>query len=340
MAERVVLHVGTMKSGTSFIQQTLGANRERLTEQGYLFPGKRWRHQVLGVIDVLDQRRDGAPVPGSVGAWKRLLREMEAWEGTAIISMEFLAANPAELIQRVVDSLAPARVEVVVTARDLGRNIPAMWQEGLKNSDAWDWAEYLEAVRNGDPAQPGDARKFWRHMAYPAICRKWADAVGRENVTLLTVPHPGAPRTLLWERFCSVVGLDPAPFDLSSKSNVSIPAASALVMRALNERLLVDGMPAHYPEVVKHSLAKQGMVARKGVEPPIGFQAPRWVGRRAAGQIRRLKELDLRVVGDLEELRPVSQEGVDPTEVTVEQQLDAALAALTYLVRTWPAPSR
>ena len=48
--------------------------------------------------------------------------------------------------------------------------------------------------------------------------------------------------------------------------------------------------------------------------------------------------MGIRVVGDLEELRPVPQKGVDPSEVPVEDQLEAAVAALRYLVRMWPSP--
>jgi hypothetical protein len=338
MSHTVVLHIGAMKSGTSFLQQTLGANKAALEEQGVLFPGKRWRQQVLGVIDALGQKRDGKPVEAAQGAWQRLLDEMAAWDGTSVISMEFLGASPREDIQRVVDSLAPARVKVVLTARDLGRNIPAMWQEGLKNTDSWTWTEFLDAVRNGDPDVPGYARKFWRHMNYPFIARKWMEAGGPENFWVVTVPQPGASRSLLLERFASVAGFDPAGLEPSDKGNVSVPAASAQVIRAVNERLKVDGFPPQYPKVIKHTLAKKGMVPRKELEPPIGFEAERWLRKRADQQVRRLEELGVQVVGDLDELRPMSQPGTDPSKVSTEDQLDAALAALTYLVRVWPTP--
>ena len=39
MAERVVVHIGLMKSGTTFLQGRLDANREQLAAQGVLFPG-------------------------------------------------------------------------------------------------------------------------------------------------------------------------------------------------------------------------------------------------------------------------------------------------------------
>jgi hypothetical protein len=251
--------------------------------------------------------------------------------------MEFLGPTPVEDVERVVASLAPAEVEVVLTVRDLGRNIPAMWQEGLKNGNAWHWREFLEDIEQPRENRTERAKKFWRHMNYPFIAKRWSDVVGPERVTLVTVPHPGADPRLLWDRFCSVVGLDPAPFDVSGRSNTSLGAASAQVLRALNEAL-PENMPlAHYQRVVKHSLAKQGLSDHARLEEPIGF-ADDWITDRAANQIRRLRELGLRVVGDLEELRPVPAEGVDPAEVSPAAQLEAAVAALSYLVEVWPSP--
>jgi hypothetical protein len=338
VAHTVVLHIGAMKSGTSYIQRNLGANRDVLASQGFLFPGEAWRQQVLGVLDVLDQTRDGDVVPGSPGAWQRLVDEIAAFDGTAVISMEFLGPTPAADIQRVVDSLAPADVKVVMTVRDLGRNIPAMWQEGLKNGTSWGWTEYLRDIEHPeDDQQLGHAKKFWRHMNFPFIARKWVRAVGKDHFTLVTVPHPGADPSLLWERFCSVVGLDPEPFDTSGRSNASLGAPSALVLRALNEALPERFPLARYQKVVKHSLAKKGMTARAEDEPSIGFEAD-WVTKRSAKHIEKLRKMDITVVGDLEELRPVPQKGVDPSEVPVEDQLEASIAALRYLVRMWPSP--
>jgi hypothetical protein len=326
-----------MKSGTSYIQRNLGANREVLAAQGFLFPGDGWRQQVLGVLDVLGQTRDGDVVPGSPGAWQRLVDEIAEFPGTAVISMEFLGPTPVADIERVVASLAPAQVEVVMTVRDLGRNIPAMWQEGLKNGTSWGWTEYLRDIEHPDAEEPSYAKKFWRHMNFPFIARKWVRIVGKDHFTLITVPHPGADPRLLWERFCSVVGLDPEPFDTSGKSNASLGAPSALVLRALNESLPQRFPLAKYQKVVKHSLAKKGMTDRAAVEQPIGFQ-DQWVTERSAKHIEKLAKMDIRVVGDLQELQPVPQAGIDPAEVPVEDQLEAAVAALRYLVRMWPSP--
>ncbi len=335
MAHTVVLHIGAMKSGTSTIQHQLQRHHDVLDAQGFCFPGRRWRQQILGVLDVLDQKRDGQVVPGSEGAWQRLLDELAAFDGTGLVSMEFLGPTPPEYIAKVVDSLRPAEVHVVMTARDLGRNVPAMWQEGLKNRATWTWPEYLRDIASTEKPRTGHARRFWRQMNYPFIAEKWVQAVGRERFTLVTVPHPGAGPGVLWDRFCSVVGLDPTPFPAVEPQNLSLSAASAQVLRALNEALPEDLPLFDYQKVVKHQLAKQGMPAPTGPRDRIGFSGE-WVDERAERQIARLRALEVRVVGDLDELRPVPQDGIDPTTCPPEESLRAAVESLAYLVRVWP----
>jgi hypothetical protein len=337
VAHTVVLHIGAMKSGTSTIQHQLQYHHDVLGAQGFCFPGHRWRRQILGVLDVLDQQRDGQVVPGSEGAWQRLLDELAAHDGTGIISMEFLGPTPPDYIAKVVDSLRPADVQVVMTARDLGRNVPAMWQEGLKNRATWTWPEYLRDIASTEKPRTGHSRRFWRQMNYPFIAEKWLEVVGRDRFTLVTVPHPGSGPDVLWQRFCGVVGLDPSAFPPVVAQNVSLSAASAQVLRALNASLPEDLSLFHYQKVVKHQLAKQGLPGPSGPGDRIGFDAD-WVDQRADRQIMRLRDLGVRVVGDLEELRPVAQAGIDPTTCPPQDALDAAMEALTYLVKVWPSP--
>ncbi|MEO5852559.1 MAG: hypothetical protein ABIQ15_08605 [Nocardioides sp.] len=336
MAERVVLHVGCMKSGTSFLQRTLAENRDALAAQGFTFPGEGWPQQVLAVIDVRGHRRDGEVPLDAVGAWDRLRAQVAAWPGTAIVSMEFLATTPAARIEQIVADLAPARVEAVLTVRDLGRSVPSMWQEGVKNGDTWQWDDFVAAVRDGDPRRPGPARRFWRHQAATPIARRWSRGVGADRFALVTVPPAGSDPALLWRRFCSVVGLDPEPFTLPGPGNESLGAASAQLMRALNERLDGTLTTPDYNAWVKR-LAKQVLAPRRSVEPAIGYADP-WVAERAEGMITGLTSLGVRVVGDLAELRPVPVVGVAPPDVPVEDELDAAVAAIAHVLGVWPFP--
>src|SRR5687768_4603756 len=92
MAQRVVLHIGLMKSGTTFLQGRMNANREQLAGQQVLFPGPTWARHVRAVSDFMGSRK------AAEGAWESLRDEINAYDGTAVISMEYLAAlGPAKV---------------------------------------------------------------------------------------------------------------------------------------------------------------------------------------------------------------------------------------------------
>lgn len=332
MADRVVLHVGLMKSGTSFIQQVLRNNRKALRRRGVLFPSP-WRRQVQAVKDVIACGGDGQPPLSDDGPWRDLCAEIREWPGTAVVSMEFLGPRGTAKARQVVAELAPAQVEVVVSVRDLARTIPAMWQESLQNRGTWSWSEYLAGVEAEDRTGPGPGRAFWTRQDAPGITDVWQRAAGHDHVTVLTVPPPGAPPGLLWERFAGLVPVDPEGFDLRVRSNPSLGLASLHVMRELNLRLAAADRPLsprQYERIVKRLLAKRGLAARAG-ELRLGYDAD-WVAPRGDRDIERIGALSPKVAGDLEELRCRPVPGHDPADVTPEQRFEAAVDAVEFLV--------
>jgi hypothetical protein len=326
VAERVVLHVGLMKSGTSYLQSRLVSAPEALAEAGVLFPGRVWRDQVNAVSDALGRRQRAH---GEFdGTWDRMVEEIVAHPGTAVISMEFLAAAAPEGIRHVVETLRPARVEAVVTVRDLGRTIPSMWQETLKNGRSWPWREYVAGVR--ERTGPGEA--FWREQDAVAVVTKWAEAVGRDATTVVTLPRTARDPELLWRRFCEASGVpvDAAPPPTSG--NESLGAASAAVLGRLNPAMGDLAWP-DYSRHVKFGLAKTILAGHRSAEQPIGFPVTRWVRRLADEQRRGLEASGVRVVGELADLEPVATKGGRADKVALEEQLDAAVHAIEELLR-------
>jgi hypothetical protein len=339
VARRLVLHVGSMKSGTSFIQNVLGHNKARLSEAGVLFPGERWRSQVAAVQELIG--RGGAAqepyAPG--GPWLRLVEEINAWPGTAVVSMEFLGPRNEEKIGQIVQAFPDTRIDAVLTCRDLGRNIPAIWLESVQNGSVVGWSDYLEAVRAAKRRPPA-GRNFWRHQDLGEIAGRWAGELGSDRLTLVAVPQPGAPSGLLWERFAGVLVVDPASYDLEVRANPSIGLATALVLLRLNRHLSQDGeLPREYDRFVKHILAKRGLVARQDVEPRLGLDED-WVRQLGVDQVARLRKNKHRVVGDLDELVPVAVRGVHTDDVDLEDQLSAAVEGLAHLVDSWSSADR
>lgn len=308
-----------MKSGTSYLQGRLTGLRSESGSGGFLFPGALWRDQVVAVSDVLgrSQRAQGS----FDGAWQRLVSEIDVWDGTAIVSMEFLGPASASQIDDVVGSFS-CPVEVVVTARDLGRAVPAMWQESLKNGRSWSFGAYVSALRD-DPEHG-----FWRQQDLPGIVSRWRAVA---PVTVVTVPPPGVGSSLLWDRFCTATGLPVDACPPPVAGNESLGVASAAVLRSLNEMPGVSGLPwASYSRQVKFGLAKSILGSRRDVEAPIGFKVPRWLKARASQQRAALEGAS--VVGSLDDLVPLDTRGADPDRVPERDQLEAAVAALAALV--------
>lgn len=332
VAERVVLHVGAMKSGTSFLQNVLGTHKETLAEHGVLFAGPRWMSQVRAVREISQYGVRGQTELSPTGPWQALADEINAWDGTAVVSMEFLGPRSKVQIERIVESFPGARVDAVISARDLGRTVPAMWLESTQNGATTDWGEFLAAVRGGRKTPVG--QNFWRHQDIPAMAERWAGVVGADRLSLVTVPLPGAAPTVLWDRFAEVLGIDTAGYDLDVRANPSIGLATARLLVDINRRLQrPDGtLPPYYDKLVKHAFAKRGLVARQRQEPKLGLDEP-WVHQRGAQQVRALKAAGHRVVGDLDELLPIPVAGVHADAVTAEQRLDAALDGIAHLLK-------
>ncbi len=333
MAARTILHVGTMKSGTSHIQSRLFENKDALADAGILVPGKKWGDQVQGVKDILATQRHGQE--RTTGAWQRLADEMAGHDGTAVISMEFLGPAGPKISQGICDSVEGA--ECVITVRDLNRSLAAMWQETIQNGRTWTYGEYLTAAEEWRP-QPGSAMKgapkagrtFWRQQDVVRMATVWSAVA---PVTLITLPHPGASRTLLWERFCQVLGVPADGWADARASNESIGAASALVLRQMNELLNEAGL--QFPtgdSVRKQYLAKKVLAGRKKEEPAIGLPVSEWVRKHSTSMVEELQGLDLTFIGDWAELDPVDVPGIDPGDVSHREMIDAAVVGLAALV--------
>lgn len=329
----VVLHVGTMKSGTSYLQRRLDAHRDQLRSHGVLFPGRGWGEQVHAVGDLLGRGRLGGESTKRNGAWARLVDEVLAHPGPVLVSVELLGAAGPRRIEEVVASFGSREVQVVATARDLNRSLLAMWQEGLQNGRTVDWDDYVRDVREGTEA----GARFWREQHLARLARRWTEHVGRDRFTLVTVPPPGSDPELLWRRFCTATGLDPRWCAPVPAANESLGAASAAVLLRLNALLAEHDLPWHdYHALVKRLLAKRVLAGRRTQEPPLGLPVARWVRHRARDIVAELDHLDVRVVGDLRDLTPVAVPGTRPGRVSAAATTEAAVAGLAGLIAATP----
>ena len=333
----VWLHIGTPKSGTSYVQDVLALNRERLAGDGVLWPGETWRDQVKAVRDVLDFFPNDVVNPAVKGSWDRLRAEIMAWDGhAAVISMEWLVHAQPHQVETIRESLAPHEVRVVVTARDIARGVPAQWQEQVQNWAVWTWDEYQEAVTSGIDFEHPPGRQFWIDHDLGRMLRNWAQGgVPAEHTTVVTVPGRAAPPELLWQRFAEVIGVDAGYDTKVAPSNTSIGMPSAELLRRVNVATREAGLDWAYGDpVVKWVLAKRILGPRRPKE--YGLKLPtshrEWAERESRRLIADVEAAGVRVVGDLQELMPEDSAFADAPPPSAEELLDAAVDGLTGLV--------
>lgn len=343
--KRVYLHIGPLKTGTTFIQGVFEANVDRLAEVGVLFPRGTYTRQIKAVLDVLGKKiHPDAKI--NRGEWQSLVEEVQAWQGDKIIiSQEFMCTATPKHVRRIVRSLQPAEVHVIATARELSRVIPAAWQTHLRNRRHPTWPEYLHSLAHPADTAPGLGRLFWRQQDPAQVFPPWETEVPRERIHVVTVPPPGADPQLLWQRFGDVVGLDAERYTTEvRRRNTSLGVAEAELLRRINAGVVdrLDGK--HYNQLVKMFLARQ--VLERQPEP-IGLALPpedyHWVSERSEQVVDYLASNGYHVTGDLSDLvtgaapstPPVRPDDVDPA-VMLEAAIEAVIELLVETQRRTP----
>lgn len=332
MARRVYLHIGTMKSATTYLQGVYDHNRRVLADAGLLWSGSGDNFRATD--DLLGTQRTR---PGLDGAWKAMDSRLLAHDGDALISNELLAPISPQKAGRLVEALAPAEIHVIITARDLGRVIPSQWQESTRNRHAVTWSDFFASLRGDEGADPKIGAAFWRKQDVAGLVTRWSKFVPLDRITVVTVPASGSPVTLLGERFSSVISVDPAEFEQPAYSNASLGGHSAELLRRINARTEdVDWL--HYKWAYKNALARFVLTDRSGAEPQITLSQEQldWACGRARTMVDAIVATGVRVVGDLDDLVPVpsAEEGpLDPTDATDSEMLEVAMDGLVGMGR-------
>lgn len=334
MSRRVLLHVGTPKTGTSQLQDVLFRNRPQLELSGIRYPADRFDAHFLAALDLL-QMPWGGLEREAVGRWDWLAQQVRDWHGTSIISHEILAAATREQAARALASLGDAEVHLVLSVRDLVRQIPAEWQENIKHRSTLTYDTFLDQIR--DPARASRIGSwFWKVQELPEIIDRWGGDLPPERVHLVTVPPSGSPHDLLWQRFSRTFGLGEVALDLESqRANPSMGVPETALIRRLN--LAVNDLlpPPDYRPLVRELIVHQTL-SRRSTSPRLSLapEVEEWVKELEDRWPARLREGGYRVDGDLEELRGSRAAGeyADPGKPDENAVTEAAIEALTAVL--------
>ncbi len=139
---------------------------------GIRYPADRFDAHFLAALDLMRMPWGGLEAE-AIGAWDRLAEEVRAHRHTSIISHEILATASRSQVGRALTSLGHddgTEIHIVLSVRDLVRQIPAEWQENVKHRSgiayqalprpdprprAGEPDRHLVLGRAGDPRHPG-----------------------------------------------------------------------------------------------------------------------------------------------------------------------------------------
>ncbi len=295
MPERVILHVGPHKTGTTALQKAFAVNAKRLAAYGILYP---------------DTGRDGAAHQNVARAcWKAdnpLLGELAeeiADCRVAFLSSELISALDLKGLQRLAPVFADVPIEVVYVLRRLPLLLPSHWRELVKHGQSLDFGEYLEYARGEAP---------WRYLAPPmpvAQLERLSEVFGSESLRLAVYD----------QRACQIEGYGPGFIDdvfglgheaahfETERYNITAPDWQVELGRHLN---IMAGDKLNYPQ--KFAL-RNAMVSR------VSEDAPDWLdefqSRYEGAEPERLSDQTPFVRGEVEEvLRLYEAYFVDPVE--------------------------
>src|SRR5262249_23421345 len=214
---RVILHIGEPKTGTTFLQQVMWRNRSELAAQGVVLPGHHPQDHFRASQDLRGIAKLASDPAGPwTGEGEILARQAQQAGRTAVSSHELFSAADEQQADRAVRSLLPAEVHVVLTVRDTATLLPAEWQETVKHRNARAWEDWLGDVIDRESSDPGRRRWwFWRVHDTMAILSIWSRHLPAEHVHVITTPPRGSASGLLWQRFASLLGIDPGRVDLT-----------------------------------------------------------------------------------------------------------------------------
>lgn len=333
------LHVGTMKSATTYLQGLFDRNAERLSEAGVWWPSSA--SSFLAVADF--RGTQDVDRPGRAGAWRRFAGAVQRYDGNVLLSNELLAPLGKPKIERLAADLAPAELRVILTARDLARVIPSHWQTTLKNGSQLPWSDFAATVCRDAPPDdhPSSAQLwawFWRRHDVPEIARRWVAATGASGFHLVTVPQRTAESTTVARRFAAALAVELPALVEPAFANSSMGAHSAELLRRLNQGT-GERSRSYYRWGVKEGLGV-ALAKRAREEPGFGLSRTQdaWVQGRARRLIEETSRFGGSVHGDLADLQPPAVRGLgaeaDPAESADSSLLASALFAMGDLVKT------
>jgi hypothetical protein len=248
---RLVLHIGTRKTGTSTIQLYFSVHRESHLASGVLYPeagrltGPRGRgchahYELAWSLARPDRRR---------AVWGALRAEMDRTRATCtVVSAETFASLPADRVRLLREETEGLDVRVVVVLRDrIDFLISEYKQQIKKGATTSDFVEF--------------ARQNLDLCDYAGMLRPWSDAFGEDRLRVLDWSR--VQRRGVLQAFMEAASLDELPLVGPARTaNRSPGDQTSRSMLLINRVERALHLPARPTSLFRTALRRNPLLAR------------------------------------------------------------------------------
>jgi hypothetical protein len=329
VTDRVFLHIGLPKTGTTYLQRTLWQNKEVLKDAGLLLPGYRRRHH-HATLDLREDARLARRSGLTDAPWDALAAEAREWDGDVLISHEFFGPASPDQARRAVESFPDAELHVLITAREMVGLAISRWQEYVRNGGG----EPIDEYPPDEDYDPTDAWG-WASIDLADTLERWGSVIAHERIHVLPMATTASDPTELLTRFLGVMGYADAPLSVPvSPVNESLGLVEAELLRRTT-RHMDDFRWAQDRSVwIRGYLASPGVMPSSGEKFRPSEERLTELEKRGREGISALLAGGYDVVGDVDLLEPQAdvRRRRQPSDVTDSEQLDVAVQVIAHLM--------
>lgn len=315
MTDRIVIHAGFHKSGTTALQYSFTKNRKSLATHGVIYPWVEGRAHHRPAWSLLERTwgwkdHGGKLVPAKI--WKDFAQRVRRKSGTVLISSEFFSEANREQLLKAKSELGDAPFDIVFTVRPFAKILASSYQQFLKYGIKLRYEQWLEEMLRNRMASV-HTPTFWPRAAVSEVVVRWAEVFGASNVRVVLADEERP--NFIFDEFNSILRLDQG-FLKSSEvgGNRSMTADEVELLLRVNQHFDRNRGWDEYWVMIREGYVRYLADKTQALPGSARLLTPKWAVDEAKkigeADLLALKDLGVKISGDEEGFRhPVVPEG-------------------------------
>jgi hypothetical protein len=305
VADRVVLHAGFHKSGTTALQHAFDANKRSLRKFGITYPpnpGKAHHRAAWGLIERVWGWKDhgGKLIP--IKAWSALIRQVRKSSGTVLISSEFFTEAKDHHVAKARKDLGSTPVTVVFTVRPFAKILASSYQQFLKFGVKVRFEEWLEHVFS-KKYESTITPTFWNRVQVDEIVERWGKHFGPENVVVILADE--SKPEFIFEEFARILNVPSESLPVPEiGGNRSMTLEETELLYQINNIYNRSEGWEQYRALIRDGYVRYLADHTKADHDADRLRTPTWAVEEARRinhrQFERLQEMKVEIRGELE----------------------------------------